>query len=157
MSLVTEIQTIVNRLYPDATFKLASEFNAAMATSAIKTDELPFVVLDNTIKKNNRIEKNASINKRTALKMYFVNKVNSDISDPSQNTVIEAMELMADRVFLNIYRLDSVRNGFNEVREYSTEPVFKIFADKLSGVIATATCKVNTIISWCTTEPVEEE
>jgi len=151
MSLVSDIRSIVTTMYPDATFALASEFKAAITTSAIKADKLPFIVLDNTIKKNNRIEKNASVNKRSTIKMFFVNKVSSDISDDSQNDIVEAMELIADKVFLKIYQLDSVRTGFNEVQEYTTETVFKIFADILSGVVATARYRENQVIPYCET------
>jgi len=156
MSLVTNISTIVSTLYPDATFQLMSNLKANKESFTLESSELPFIVLDNTLVKRKQIQQNANTLTNTALRMLFLNK-HSDKSnihqtDTEMNTIVEAMEVVADNVMINILLLDQIRTASGEVPEYTITPQFRIFTSVLSGVEAVATWKENQTTRWCKTE-----
>ncbi len=157
MSLVTDIQTIVNTLYPDATFRVMSDFHANAESTKLGFNEFPLISLDNMFKKRVQINPNANLSKRTPLKMWFltksITKQNVYLTDLELEALYISMELHADRVFNNIYQLDSIRINQNEISEYETERKSKVFAPVLSGVLATANWKENNIVSWCKVPP----
>jgi hypothetical protein len=155
MSLVTDIQTIVNTLYPSATFTFASEFNANKESYSTAESGFPLIILDNTLPKRNIINPNANITKPTRIKMLFLtkhtDKNNVNQTDTEMNSLVEAMEVIADRVFINIYQLDSIRRNANEISEYQINPRFRVFNTILTGVEGIANWKENKIINWCKT------
>jgi len=156
MSLVTDIQTIVNTLYPSATFKFMSEFHGNLQSHDMTNVSFPLIILDNTLRKRKQIHTNANLTSSTRLVMYFLtkhsDKSNIHQTDTEMNTLVENMEQIADEVFIQIYRLEKVRFGQNEIAEYDIDPEFKFMSSVLSGVKAQASWKENQIRNWCLTD-----
>ena len=146
MSLISEIQSIIASLSPDSTFLLASKFRANVSAQFLEASELPLIVLDNEIKGESSIQKNFNIIKKKKYVIWFLQKDTPDNTDVQTNTIQEAMELLADKTALNIYRLEAVRlTGGNQ--KYNIQPIFHAFSKDLSGVFLEINVEYNNVIS----------
>lgn len=155
MSLNSNIQTIVNTLYPSATFKFISDFHINQEAHKLEISSFPLIVLDNDINETNVINPNSNILANTLIRMYFLTKSsamsNVHLTETQTNVLIESMKTIAREVYGQIYLLDKVRLGNNELGEFRMRPAFKRFSEELSGIVAEATWKENVIINWCLT------
>ena len=153
MSLTTKIKTIVNTLYPNATFALSSWFKANLSSYNIEeiTINKPLIVLSNELKKDKEMEPNVNILANTRVLMWFLVKSDDGVyaTDADMQTDIEALEIIADRVYNNIYQLSEVRLKEGELFRYSTTPKFKIWNSVLTGVEAEARIKENQVRNIC--------
>lgn len=132
-TLITAIKSIITSLESDATIQLSSHFMANIDSFSLDTDELPFCIINNEISKNATIQQNANITKATKILISFL-KLDSDLNtDEQTNTIVEEMELLADRVAAQIFRLSYVRPG--PTQDYELTPVFHAYNTNLSGTI----------------------
>lgn len=148
MALESDISTIVAEVYPTATYKLASKFRANLESFSVETAALPFIVLDNEIPKNVDIQKNANVLKETRILIYFLDKDTPDNTDVQTRAIQTAMELVADKVAWEIYRLEAVRPITKQ--KYKTTPVFHVYNTDLSGVILDMLVNYNEVIVYNT-------
>ena len=158
MSLTTEIATIVNTKFPDATYLLSSWMKANRKSFDFDTMTLaePLIVLNNELTKDKEIQQNVNVLANTKINMLFLVKGSVYSTDVEMNTAIEALELMADQVFNNIYQLSQTRLKGSELLSYKITPKFKIWNSVLVGVEAEGRFKENQVINFCTTAPEEE-
>lgn len=145
MALESKISDIIATLQPDATYLLASKFRADLQSFNVESAALPLIVLDNEIPKDNEIENNANILKNTRILIYFLDKDSPDNTDAQTRTIQSTMELIADQVAFNIYRLEEIRPSGKQ--KYKTNPVFHIWNTDLSGVILDILVRENVVIS----------
>jgi len=132
MAIESDIQTIVTDLYPDASYLLASKFRANIDLFEINPSELPLIILDNELTKNNSIAENGSVNKDTRIIIYCLDQDSVENTDVQTNAIQQAMELIADRIALRIFRFANVFP--NGVQKYKTTKLFYMFNTDLSGI-----------------------
>lgn len=153
MSLYTDIKTIVEGLYPDATFRFLSSFHINEEANKIAPSALPLIVLDNTIDIEDNIGQNANTLAKSTIIMHFLtkhtDKNNVNMTDLEMDSLIQSMAAIARRVYHNIYILDKITAGNKEVSKYRLKPCYKKFSAVLSGVTATANWKERISVSWC--------
>lgn len=153
MSLTSDISNIVNTKFPDATYILSSWFKANRASYDIEQMTLaePLIVLSNELSTDKEIQPNVNILAETKVLMWFLVKGGEGVytTDEEMNTDIEALAIMADQVYNNIYQLDSIRIK-GGLFKYKTTPKFKIWNSVLVGVEAEARVKENQIRNFCT-------
>ena len=78
--------------------------------------------------------------------IWYLQKDTPDNTDVQTNTIQDAMELLADRTALNLYRLTVVRlTGGNQ--KYNIQPVFHAFSKDLSGVFLEIDVEYNNVIT----------
>jgi hypothetical protein len=147
MSLYSEIQTIVNTLYPDSSFILSSKFQANVTAYLSEDAVLPLVILDNELSKNVSIQKNNNILKDSKILISFLDLDSTDNTDEQSETIREAMEVMADRVANNIYQLQSVHPIGNQ--KYKITPLFHVFSSNMTGVALEMQVNYNEIVIMC--------
>ena len=145
MALENDIATIINTLYPDATFMLASRLRADINSFHVESDELPLIVLDNEFKKENEIQANGSTTKKPRLVIWFLNQDTPDNTDAQTLAIQQAMELMADRTAQAIFRLQNIKPQGNQ--KYNTTPLFHRYNSDLSGVALEILANENTVIT----------
>lgn len=146
MSLVTQIKTILTTLNPDGTNILASKFRANVDAQYLESTELPLIVIDNEIKSRNSIQKNFNIIKNKKYIIWFLQKDTPDNTDDQTKAIQEAMELLADRTALNLFRLEVVRlTGGNQ--KYNIEPAFHVYSKDLSGVFLEIDVEYNNVVT----------
>lgn len=148
MSLSSDIQTIVNNLYPDATFSILSNFRSNEESFYTETSALPFIVLYNEIVKNNEIKINNNVMKNHKLLILFLNLDDINNTDTQSQAIIDAMEGYADRVAVKIYQLEQVRLNPGARQKYKTTPLFRQFSSSLSGVALEMLVNYNTIVNF---------
>lgn len=151
MSIATSIESIVNSLYPDATYALSSEFRANVKSYNLSeiTTTKPLIILNNEQPREKEIQVNANVLSNTRILMYFLTKSDIYTNDNDLNTALDDLEIIADRVMLNIYQLDDVRLKNNELQQYRLTPRFRVWSSILSGWEAEARFKENQIRNWC--------
>jgi hypothetical protein len=147
MSLITDINTIVTGLYPDATHILSSKFKANLKSFSVQSSELPLIILDNELTKEAEIKKNNNVQKLTRIVISVLNSDVSDNSDAESEAIREACEVIADRIAVNIYQLPEVRPAGN--MKYKLTPAFHVFTTNLTGVILDMQVNYNTVIEFC--------
>lgn len=147
MSLVSNITTIVNTLYPDSQFVLSSKFNANIDSYLVEIDKLPIIILDNELSKQVEIKKNNNIIKDTKIliSIFFLDSV--DNTDAQSQVLQEQAELIADRIANNIYQLENVRPNGNQ--KYKITPLFHFFSSNMTGVALEMNVNYNQIINIC--------
>ena len=118
MSLTSDIATIVNTKFPDATYALNSWFKANLKSYNIEemTIAKPLIILNNELPKNKEIQPNVNILAETRVMMWFLVKGGDGVytTDAAMNTDIELLEVMADKVYNNIFQLPTIRLKGNE-------------------------------------------
>jgi hypothetical protein len=145
MSLITDIQTLVPALYPDATFVLSSEF--LKDYNAWLTEEnIPLIILDNEQPKTVYIKKNNNVQKDTKIQISFLDYDNNDNTDQESENVRASMELMADRVAVNIFQAIEVRPSGNQ--KYKITPMFKVFSSNMTGVSLEMQVNYNEVVNF---------
>lgn len=152
MSLTTDIKTIVNTKFPDATYALSSWFNANRDSYDIAemTVEKPLIILNNELPTDKEIQENVNILANTRIMMWFLTQGDVYKTDIEMNTAIEALTLIADRVYINIFQLNSIRLKGSELFKYRITPKFKIWNSVLIGIEVEARVKENQIRNFCT-------
>ena len=146
MSLVAGIKSIINTLAPTGTCILASKFRANVNAQYLEATELPLVVIDSEIKGTTSIQKNFNLIKKKKYIIWFLQKDAPGNTDDQTNTIQDAMELLADKTALNIYRLEVVRlTGGNQ--KYNIQPMFHAFSKDLSGVFLEIDIEYNNVVS----------
>ena len=153
MSLITDIQTIIKGLYPDATYTLSSKFKANVQSFIMETTEFPLIILNNEIAKNNEININNNILKDTGIKIMILSPDDVDNTDAQSEDIRQAMEDHADRIAVNIYQLLEVRPLSRQ--KYRTDPLFHVFNTNLTGVTLDMQVNYNEIVNF--NKPVEDE
>lgn len=134
MSLTSKIKSIINTLYPAATYTLASKFKANIQSFDLTTLQLPFIILDNELLKTAEIKKNNNITKDSKIIITILNKDDVYNSDDESNYIIEGCEEIADRIAVNVYQLPEIM-PINGNQKYKIIPAFHVFNTDLSGVI----------------------
>ncbi len=152
MSLVTKIQTIITTLYPSATNILSSKFNANVQSFNLESTELPVIVIDNELSKDAEIKKNLNVQKDSRLLISFLNLDSVDNTDAQSEVIIEAMEVMADKVAVNIYQLPEIIPVTGN-QKYRLTPAFHIWSTNLTGVILEMKVNENIVVDFCSTIP----
>lgn len=150
MSLVTEIETIVKNISPDATFLLSSIFKANVKSFSINKKNLPLVIFENEIPKDVEVMKNANLQASTRIRLRFLTLDNPHKTDLEREEIRQAMEDIANRVMVRIFQLEEIRmipatTNF----KYRLTPLFNQFAKDLTGVMVEVTANENLIINWC--------
>lgn len=145
MAIESNIQAIITDLYPDATYMLASKFRANIDSFDVASTDLPLIILDNELTKNNSIAENGSINKDTRIVIYCLDQDSVENTDVQTNTIQQAMELIADRIALRIFRLANVFPVGSQ--KYKTTKLFHMFNTDLSGVALEMNVIENNLIS----------
>jgi hypothetical protein len=153
MSLITDIQNIVNTKFPNATFILSSWFKANRESYNMETITTlqPLIVLNNELKKEKEIQQNANILSDTNVIIRVLSKGGDEVytSDVDMNTDIEILENIADQIANNIYQLESIRLTGTTNQKYSIIPIFKAWNSVLIGVELDMRVKENQIRNWC--------
>jgi hypothetical protein len=147
MSLTTSIQTIVSTLYPDATFLLSSKFHANREALSVATSALPLIILDNELTKNVEIKKNNNIQKDTRVLISFLTQDTPNNTDLQTDAIREAMEVMADKVAVNIWQIAEVIPIGNQ--KYKLVPLFHVGPSNLSGVALDMLVNYNEVTNMC--------
>lgn len=155
MSIVNEIQTLVNNIYPDATFKFTSEFKINPEGHKLDDDNLPLIVLNNEINKTEDIMESYNIMSTAAIKIDFLTK-HSDKSDVHAteseiNELVESMEVYARRIALALSRNDKIEFNQGESARYTLNPVIRRYSSVLSGCTLTINWKYQIISNACQT------
>ncbi len=151
MSLVTKIETIVNTLYPDYTFMLATPSNADATITNLEKTEVPVVILEVPFDKPKSYKQNANLITTNDITLWFMQTRARDNTDVEINTKIEAMELVGDRVMNNILQEDIIMIDNGEDFNYTSRQVWNFFISVLCGVKITMKVKEQQIISYCQT------
>jgi len=146
MSLITDIETIITGLYPDATFTLSSKFKANYESFLTETANLPLIVLNNEISKDNEIQVNNNVLKNTRIVIMVLNLDSVDNSDLESEDIRAAMETHADRIAVNIYQEIEVRPTARQ--RYKCIPEFHIFNSNLTGVTLDMNVNYNEIVNF---------
>jgi len=153
MSLATQIESIINTLYPAATFMFSSEINAKKEVSqngqALPSGiTYPFIVYDNYLSSTSKIKENANILSKEKIVITVLNIDDRESTDSQSQVVVDAMKVIAERIMINIWRLDEIRE---EDPQFLISPVIRQWSNTLSGVVAFANWDYNKIINWCKT------
>ena len=148
MALQDKIETIVNTLYPTATFFFSSDFRAEDDGYSLSESEYPLIILDNELAKVNTIKENANVLSKVKISMKFLNVDKWDSTDESSDVVVQAMEVIANAVYLNIYQLNEIRKDGSDP-SYRILPLIRSSSAILSGVAAVAEWNENLILRWC--------
>lgn len=151
MSLVADIQTICNNLYPSATFILASQLKAGLEAYSKTLSQFPIIILDNELSSDEEIQPNAMIKADHRIILTFLQKDEFDATDANSETIVEQMRGYARRVFVNLYQLSKIRLKTGKLQRYKLTPVFKISNSILTGVIGTIDLSEDIVINWCST------
>lgn len=147
MSITASIETIVTTLYPDATFVLSSKFQANVISHGLDPDELPLVVLDNELPKNNEIKLNNNIQKDSQIILWILLQDSEDNTDAQSQVLVDTAEAMADRIAVNVYQLPEIRPIGNQ--KYKTTPVFHVFNTNSTGVLMEMKANENVVVNFC--------
>lgn len=155
MSLVSEIETIVNNRIPGSTFVLASKFKANLNSyeDQAYTTDTPLVILDNELKERNKILQNANIGVQLDIILTFLSKdtINDNTDRYVNDNIIEPLKVHARGIYGAIYRLPIIRLKENEIAEFTLDPMFRRFNTVLSGVQGIARWGYNDVVNICPT------
>lgn len=146
MSLITDTSTIITELYPDATFILSSKFKANYQSFNLEATQLPLIILNNEIRKDNEVEINNNVLKNTSLSIMILGLDSTDNTDLQSEAIRQEMEGYADRIAANIYQLTEVRPANRQ--KYRTDPLFHVFNTNLTGVSLDMQVNYNEIINF---------
>lgn len=146
MSLITETQTIIEGLYPDATFTLSSKFKANYQSFLTETSAFPLIVLNNEITKDNEIKINNNVLKNTRIVIMVLELDKFDASSVESESLRSACEVIADRIAANIYQLTEVRPSNRQ--KYKVIPEFHVFNSDLTGVTLDMNVNYNETINF---------
>lgn len=146
MSVVSQLETISNTLYPDATFMLASKFKASRSSFDIDSVDYPLILVDNEIRKNNSIRSNNNITKRTRIVLSVLDRMDIYSTSTEIQTKQDAMELIADKIIVNMYQQTNINPEGNQ--DYTTDPVFHHLVTNLVGVACDVTFNDTVVIDW---------
>lgn len=151
MSLVSDITSICNTLYPTASFILASQLKSNLEAYSLETSEFPLIILDNELPSDEEIQENAHILANHKIVLTFLQKDEFDATDVNSETIVEQMRGYARRVFVNLYKLSKIRLKTGKLQRYKLTPVFKVSNSILTGVIGTIELSEDIIVNWCST------
>jgi hypothetical protein len=146
MCLITDISTIITGLYPDATFTLSSKFKANYESFLTEAANLPLIVLNNEIPKDNEIKVNNNVLKNTRIAILVLSLDSVENSDSESEAIRAEMELYADRIAANIYQEIEVRPTGRQ--KYKCTPEFHVFNSNLTGVALDMNVNFNEIVNF---------
>jgi len=146
MSLITDISTIVSELYPASTFVLSSKFQANVTAFLAELSEMPLIILDNDLPKNNSIQKNNNVLKDSKILISFLD-LDENGTDADSEAIRAAMEAMADRIAVKIYQLIPCRLVSGN-QKYKVTPLFHVFSSNLTGVSLEMQANYNEIVNF---------
>lgn len=149
MSLNSQIQTIVETLYPTATYELSSRFQGNIDSYSLESSELPLIILDNELSKDNEIQINNNVlkNHRVLISVLKLDDPNNTIAQTE--ALRAACEIIADAIAVKIYQLEEVRlKPVSSRQKYKTTPLFHVFNTDLSGVDLEMFVNYNTIVNF---------
>lgn len=149
MSLITDVATIVNGLYPDATYLLSSKFRANYQSYLTAPESFPLIVLNNELTKDNEIKINNNVIKITRIVIMILALDNTDNTDVQSEVIRSTMEVIADRIAANIYQLTEVRPTGRQ--RYKVTPEFHVFNSNLTGVTLDMSVNYNEIVNFNST------
>ena len=147
MDLVSDIQTIITTLYPDATQILSSKFQANVTAFLTELTELPLIIIDNELSKDADIKKNNNVQKDSKILITFLNLDEAGNTDVQSDVIRSSMEAMADRVAVRIYQLIPCRL-ISGNQKYKLTPMFHVFSSNLTGVALEMQCNYNQIVNF---------
>ena len=147
MNLVSDIQTIITTLYPDATQILSSKFQANVTAFLTELTELPLIIIDNELSKVADIKKNNNVQKDSKILITFLNLDEAGNTDVQSDAIRSSMEAMADRVAVRIYQLIPCRL-ISGNQKYKLTPMFHVFSSNLTGVALEMQCNYNQIVNF---------
>lgn len=146
MSLITDTSTIIQELYPDATFVLSSKFKANYQSFLTDTTDFPLIVLNNEITKDNEIKINNNVIKNTRLVIMILKLDKFDNTGTQSEALRAACEVIADRIAANVYQLTEVRPATRQ--RYKVTPEFHVFNTDLTGVTLDMNVNYNETINF---------
>lgn len=149
MSLISDIQTIITDLYPSATLKLSSKFEANIDSFFVDDVNLPLIIIDNEFDKDNEIQINNNVLKNHRILISFLNQDSPDNTDAESEVIRAAMEAMADRVAVKIYQIEAVRiKPITARQKYRISPLFHVFNTTLTGVGLEMLANYNEVVNF---------
>lgn len=150
MSLITDIKTIVKDIEPDCTYRLSSYFKAGVTSTNILSCKFPLIILDNELRKTTQIMKNANLQSEARIRIFFLSHDNTPHkTDLERETICQEMEDIANRVFVRIFQLDTVKAVNNSNPTFTVQRRFNAFATGLVGVVCEMLANEQNIINWC--------
>lgn len=150
MSLITDISGVIAEMYPDVTFMLSSTFQANVSSLSIEPNELPLIVLDNELSKDNNIAINNNIQKNTRIVISVLYEDNPENTDVQSESLRSDAETIADRLAAQIYQLLPVRIDATR-QKYKCTPLFHVYATNLTGVAMEMQVNYNEVVNFTQT------
>lgn len=147
MSLITSITSIIVGLYPDATFTLSSKFSQNIEAFTVPETALPLIILDNELTKVSEIKKNNNVQKDTRILISVFGLDGTDNTDAQSQIIQETMEDYADRIAVNIWRMDEIRPIGSANQRWNVTPVFRAFGSLLTGVTIEIRANYNVVVN----------
>ena len=147
MSLITDISTIVNELYPDATFTLSSKFSANVQAFLAGVTDFPLIILDNELPREGSIQKNNNVLKDSRILISFLSLDSVENTDSQSEDIRVSMEVYADRVAARLYQELPIRLTGNN-QKYKVTPMFHVFTSNLTGVALEISVNYNSIVNF---------
>jgi hypothetical protein len=144
MSLITQITTVINTLYPNVTVILSSKFSANIQSFSLPAGSLPVAIIDNEQPNNSEIKKNNNLQRDTQIKITILDQDSKENTDAQSQALCDAAMAMADRIAANIFQIDEIRPKDNQ--QYKITPAFHFFVSDLTGVILEIQCNYNTTV-----------
>jgi len=154
MSLVTDIQSIITALYPDATQVLSSKFQAFVTSFELETTELPLFIIDNELSKEPEIKQNNNVIKDSKILVSILMLDSTEYTDEQSELLRAATEEMADKLAVNIYQKLPVRPNGNQ--KYRTTPMFHVSSQNFTGTALDMRVLYNEVVSFVTTAPIPD-
>lgn len=151
MSLITDIQSIITTLFPDATQVLSSNFQANVTSFELPTEFETFIIIDNELSKDPEIKPNNNIIKDSRILISVLKLDSLENTDLQSETLRSVTELIADRIAVNIYQKLPVRPNGNQ--RYRTYPLFHVFQSNMTGTALEMRVLYNEVITFRTTAP----
>lgn len=148
MSLITDISTILNELYPDSTRILSSKFAAGVASNLTQLTQFPLIITDNELTREGSIQKNNNVLKDSKVLINFLDLDSVNNTDTQSEDIRARMEAMADVVAAKIYQLETVRVQGGNNQKYKTTPMFHVFSSNLTGVALEMQVNYNEIVAF---------
>lgn len=147
MSFFSDIKTLVQSIYPDATIRLLPQGRINSEAAKIDTENnLPFIVQDENFSDSNRKNNTSRLKSTSTYKLYFLdsdewdNRANRDgtaQADEATDEIISRMQALADEV---IYKFSNRPTSFvfggaaNERPEWTSNSYIRKNTSSMSGV-----------------------
>lgn len=148
MSLASKIKIIVETLYPDANFILASQFSADY--ESFFKDSNVLIVLNNQLNIDDTIGQNVNLISREKIQISIYLKDKAEQigaeADAYSQILVEQATGISRKIYLNIWLLPEVNLQDSDGR-VTHSPFFKEFNSIRTGVLSLANWSVNQQVS----------